>query len=68
MISYEPLFNTLNEKGIVISALREHGVHPTTIASINSNESIKLEKIDKICNILAVPIERVVTIILDNQR
>lgn len=63
MISYAPLFKTLEEKGLVISSLREHGIHPTTIAQINNNESIKLEKINKICMILQVPIEQVVEII-----
>ena len=63
MISYAPLFKTLEEKGLVVSSLRDKGIHPTTIASINNNESIKLEKVDKICSILQVPIERVVEII-----
>lgn len=64
MISYAPLFKTLDKKGLVISSLRDQGIHPTTIAAINSNESIKLEKVDKICNILRVPIEQVVEIII----
>jgi len=63
LISYAPLFKTLEEKGLVVSSLRDKGIHPTTIASINNNESIKLEKVDKICSILQVPIERVVEII-----
>jgi len=68
MISYTPLFHTLNKKKLVISNLREFGVHPTTIASINKGESIKLEKIDSICNILNVPINEVVEIILENKK
>lgn len=63
MISYAPLFKTLEEKGLVISSLRGHGIHPTTVAQINNNESIKLEKIEKICIILQVPIERIVEIL-----
>lgn len=65
MISYAPLFKTLEEKGLVISSLRDHGVHPTTLTSINKNESIKLEKVDKICQILQVPIHKVVEILLN---
>jgi DNA-binding Xre family transcriptional regulator len=63
VISYAPLFKTLEEKGLVVSSLRDKGIHPTTIAQINSNESIKLEKVDKICTILQVPIQKVVEII-----
>ena len=62
MISYTPLFKTLEDKGIVISSLRDHGIHPSTVASINSNKSVKLEKIEKICKVLQVPIEKVVEI------
>lgn len=66
MISYSPLFKTLTKRNIVISNLRDYGVHPTTIASINKGESVKLEKIDTICKILKVPIQDVVEIILED--
>jgi len=61
-ISYEPLKDTLKKKSLVISALREYGIHPRTIAKINKNESIPLEKIERICIALQVPIEEVVRI------
>ncbi|MEK5109918.1 helix-turn-helix domain-containing protein [Cytobacillus sp. FSL K6-0129] len=62
MITYAPLFKTLSDKGIVISSLRSKGIHPTTIAKINKNESVSLLKIEEICMILNVPIEKVVEI------
>lgn len=65
MINYSPLFETLKSKGMYISKMREKGLHPTTIAKINRNESISLEKVALICKILDVPIEKVVKIEFD---
>ncbi|MDQ0270780.1 helix-turn-helix domain-containing protein [Cytobacillus purgationiresistens] len=66
VISYAPLFKTLEEKEIVISSLRSRGIHPTTIAKINKNDSVSLLKIEEICIILNVPIEKVVEIKLES--
>jgi DNA-binding Xre family transcriptional regulator len=62
MISYEPFFKTLREKGMVISNLRGNVLHPTTITKINKGEYIDLETIEKICLFLDVKIEEVVEI------
>lgn len=62
MISYDPLIKTLEEKGLVISSLRSKGIHPTTIAKINKNESVSLTKLEEICLILEVPLHKVVEI------
>jgi DNA-binding Xre family transcriptional regulator len=67
MISYTPLFKTLEEKGLKISSLRAQGIHPTTIAKINKNESVSLTKLEEICVILNVPLHKVVEINPENQ-
>jgi DNA-binding Xre family transcriptional regulator len=63
MISYRPLFETLKERNLVISDLRNTVLHPTTITKIYNNESVSLRKIEKICLHLNVPIEKVVEIL-----
>lgn len=63
MISYAPLFKTLNEKGMVISDLRGTILNSRTIVKIYKNESVNLSTIEKICLHLSVSVEEVVLII-----
>lgn len=65
MISYKPLFDTLEKKNMFISDLRNNPLHPTTIAKIYKNEPVSLSKIDSICLTLNVPISDVVEILPD---
>lgn len=65
MISYRPLFKTLQTKGLVISNLRGDILHPATIAKINKGEYIGLQTIDKICQELKVSITEVVEVIIE---
>jgi DNA-binding Xre family transcriptional regulator len=62
MISYDPLFKTLNEKGMVISDLRGVLLNSRTISKLYKNESVNLSTIEKICLHLSVRIEEVVSI------
>lgn len=63
MISYEPLFKTLNEKGLAINEMRKNNIlNSRTIAKIYKNESVNLTTIEKICLFLDVNIEDVVKI------
>lgn len=62
MISYDPLFNTLKQKGIGISALRDTVLSSSTIAKFNKNDYVELETLEKVCKYLQVPIEKVVHI------
>lgn len=66
MIDYSPLFRTLEDRDITISSLRDHGIHPSIVSKINKNESLTLTQIDRICQILKVPIEKIVLITIDN--
>lgn len=66
-MSYEPLFKTLAEKGMVLNDLRKgrsdvNLLHPTTISKINQNKPISMEQIAKLCVVLNVPIEKVVKV------
>jgi DNA-binding Xre family transcriptional regulator len=65
MISYEPLQQTLRDKKIVISDMRDVILNSRTIAKIGRNESVRLETIDAICQFLEVPVERVVRITIN---
>lgn len=64
MISYEPLFKTLENKNTNLFAVEKAlGISPTVIAKFRKNERVSLETIEKICNHLDVPIENVVEVI-----
>lgn len=62
MISFDPFFRTLEEKGIKKSELRGV-VHPSTIAKMGRNEMVTLDTIIKICLALCIPIEDVIEVI-----
>jgi DNA (cytosine-5)-methyltransferase 1 len=60
MIDFSPLRETLIEKNMVISDMRDKVLHPKTIAAINRDGDVNLSTIEKICLFLDVPIEKVV--------
>lgn len=63
MISFAPLWETLEKKKIGKMELREKiGVSKATFAKLGKNESITLETVEKICEALDVPIADVVEI------
>ena len=62
MISYEPLFQTLKTRNMVISDLRDTVLQSKTIAKINKNQSVTLTTIEKICKELNVSIDKVVDV------
>lgn len=63
MISYEPLFTTLQEKNAKLMDLITAGVvSKPTAAKFRKGESVQLTTIDAICKYLKVPIEKVVRI------
>jgi DNA-binding Xre family transcriptional regulator len=62
MISYQPLFELLKERNMKISEFRELGVHPKTIAAMNRGDYVTLATIEKFCEVLRVPVEKVIKI------
>ena len=66
MISFEPLKETLKEKNIKISHLRNDkgGFLSTDVVTrINKGKNIDMVNIEKICLNLDVPIEKVIKIV-----
>ena len=63
MISYEPLWKTLEERGVGKMELREMiGISKATFAKFAKGESVTLETIEKICVALDCNISSVVEI------
>lgn len=63
MISFDPLWKTLEEKDVGKMELREKiGLSKATFAKLAKGESITLDTVEKICKALEVPIEAVVEI------
>ena len=68
MIDFSPLRQTLAEKNMVISDMRDKILHPKTIAAINKDGDVNLSTIEKICLFLDVPIEKVVRFTTDGSK
>ena len=68
MIDFSPLRQTLAEKNMVISDMRDKILHPKTIAAINRDADVNLSTIEKICLFLDVPIEKVVRFTTDGSK
>lgn len=63
MISYDPLFKTLNKKGVSLYRLaKDIGMSSPTRAKFNKSEPVSLDTIIKICKYLNVPIQDVVEV------
>ena len=63
MISFDPLWKTLESKNIGKMELRSQiGISKATFAKLGKNESVTLETVDKICMALDVSISDVVEI------
>ncbi len=64
MISYSPLFKTMNEKNIRLTDIEKSiGISSKVTAKFRKNENVSLETLSKICVYLDVPIEEVVEVI-----
>lgn len=68
MIDFSPLRQTLTEKNMVISDMRDKILHPKTIAAINRDGDVNLSTVEKICLFLDVPIEKVVRFTPDGSK
>lgn len=64
-IDYSPLINTLYDRDIKITDLKEIGLSGNTISKFKKKESMTLNNIGKICAYLEVEIQDVVKIKLD---
>ncbi len=61
MIVFEPLWKTMEEKGVSTYFLREKcGIDSKTIRRLKANENIETKTLDKICRALDCDIFRVI--------
>lgn len=67
MISYEPLWKTMEERGVTTYTLiNKHGINPRTINNLKHNKSITLFTLEKLCRILDCQAESVVQFDLEH--
>lgn len=52
MISYEPLWNTMKQKGISQYKLLQLGIDNRLLNSLRNNKSITMYNLERICKIL----------------
>lgn len=53
MVNYEPLWNTMKERGITTYTLiSKYGFNPKTINNLKHNRGITVFTVEKLCNIL----------------
>lgn len=61
MISYEPLWKTMAEKGITTYTLiNKYNINPRTIHNLRHNKSVTLFTLEKLCQILDCQAESIV--------
>ena len=66
MISYAPLWKTMDEKSITTYTLiHHHGVSARTIHNLKHNKSITLYTMEKLCTILQCQTESIVEFLPD---
>lgn len=53
MVSYEPLWNTMERRGVTTYTLiSKHGFNPRTINNLKHNRGVTVYTVEKLCNIL----------------
>ena len=68
LISYEPLWKTMMQRGISTYALiNTYGINPRTINHLKHNKSITLFTLEKLCKILECQAESVVVFLPDKK-
>ncbi len=53
MVSYEPLWKTMEIKGVTTYALiNKHNINPRTVTNLRHNRGITVDTLEKLCKIL----------------
>lgn len=69
MISYEPLWRTMEEKHITTYALiYKHNFSPYTITNLKRNKSITMYTLEKLCKILDCQADKIVIFLPDAEK
>lgn len=63
MISYEPLWNTMERKGVTTYKLIQAGIDKRTIHNLKHNENITMLTAEKLCKIIGCEIQDIVKFI-----
>ena len=68
MISYEPLWKTMEQKGITTYALiNKYGINPRTINNLKHNKSITMFTMERLCSILECQADGIVRFLQDTE-
>jgi DNA-binding Xre family transcriptional regulator len=68
MISYEPLYRTMKEKGITTYTLiQKHGVSRSLLDRLKHNKPISTVTLNDLCAFLDCPVEGILLYIPDNE-
>ncbi len=65
MISYEPLWITMEAKGITTYKLIQSGIDKRTIHNLKHNENITMLTAEKLCHIVGCKIQDIVMFVED---
>ena len=65
MISYEPLFKTMNEKGITSYRLFKMGFPQSNYYAIKHGENISTNTVNELCRLLQCNVQDIMTYIED---
>ena len=67
MLSYEPLFKTMKEKGITSYKLQQLGFNRSTYYAIKSGKSVSTNTIALLCKLLQCRVEDIIEYIEDDK-
>lgn len=69
MISYEPLWQTMKERGVTTYTLiYKRGINTSTMQKIKKNKNINMYTLEKLCTILDCTPDKVVKFIPDPEK
>lgn len=66
MISYEPLWQTMKETNTTTYTLQKNNISSSTIRRMKAGDSVSTQTIDNLCNLLHVPMDKVIAYIPDS--
>ena len=67
MISYEPLFRTMKDRGITSYRLQQMGFNRATYYSIKVGNSISTNTVEQLCKLLHCRVEDVLVYVEDRE-
>jgi len=68
LISYAPLWETMQKRGITTYTLiHKYGINPRTINNLKHNQSITMYTLERLCEILQCQAESIVRFVPENE-